>query len=49
MQKHQIGVAVVKKNGVIQQIGKSSIYLPKTNFCGERTKWYEDKPKKKEN
>lgn len=50
MQKQEMQFAVVKgRNGVIQQIGKSSVLVPKTNFKGDpdSIKWYEDKPKKK--
>lgn len=47
MQKQTIEFAVETKNGVFR-IGKSSILQPKTNFKGGSIKWYEDKPKKKE-
>ena len=46
MQKQTIQFAVESKNGVIQRIGKSSVYVPNTNFKGGSIKWYEDKPKK---
>lgn len=46
MQKQTIQFAVETKNGVVQRIGKSTIYQPKTNFKGGSIKWYEDKPKK---
>lgn len=46
MQTQTIEFATVVKNGVIQRIGRSSIYQPKTNFKGGSIKWYEDKPKK---
>ena len=49
MHKQTIQFAVESKNGVIQRIGRSSIYQPKTNFKGGSIKWYEDKPKKKTN
>lgn len=46
MQKQTIQFAVETKNGVVQRIGKSTIYQPKTNFKGGPIKWCEDKPKK---
>lgn len=46
MQKQEIQFAVETKNGVVQRIGKSTIYQPKTNFKGGSIKWYKDKPKK---
>ena len=46
MQKQTIQFAVESKDGVIQRIGRSSIYQPKTNYKGNGSKWYEDKPKK---
>jgi hypothetical protein len=46
--KQTVEFAVVTKNGVVQQIGKSSILQPQTNFKGGSIKWYEDKPKKKD-
>ena len=45
MQTQTIQFAVESKNGVIQRIGKSSVYVPNTNFKGSSIKWYEDKPK----
>ena len=47
MQTQTIQFATVTKNGVIEKVGKSTILQPKTNFKGGQTKWYEDKPKKK--
>ncbi len=46
MQSQTIQFAIESKSGVIQRIGKSSVYQPKTNFKGGSIKWYEDKPKK---
>lgn len=46
MNKQTIQFATVVKDGVIQKIGKSTIYQPKTNFKGGSVKWYEDKSKK---
>ena len=48
-QKHTVEFATVTKNEVVQQIGRSSILQPKTNFQGGSVKWYEDRPKKKSN
>lgn len=45
MQKLTIGVGTVTKNGVVQQVGRSVICQPKTNFSGGTINWYEDKPK----
>ena len=49
MQKQIVNFAVESKNGVVQTIGKSVIYQPKTQFKGGKIKWLEDKPKKKSN
>lgn len=49
MQTQTIEFAIVRKDGVIQKVGKSTITQPKTNFKGESTKWLEDKPKQKTN
>ena len=50
MQKQTVKFAVESKNGVVQTIGKSSIYQPRTQFVGGKgIKWLEDKPKKKSN
>lgn len=46
MQRQTIQFAVQTKGNVVQTIGKSLIYQPKTNYDGRKTKWYEDKPKK---
>ena len=38
---------VVKaRNGIVTNVGKSTVSVPKTNFGGGHIKWYEDKPKK---
>ena len=49
MQKQTIQFAVQSKDGVIEKVGKSIIYQPKTSYKGNETKWYVDKPKKKSN
>lgn len=46
MQKQTVEFATVVKNGVVERIGSSSVYVPKTNFKGGSIKLYEDKPKK---
>ena len=46
MKTQTMEFATVVKNGVVQQVGKSFVIVPKTNFNGGTTKWYEDKPKK---
>lgn len=45
MKTQTIQFATVTKNGVIQKVGKSTIYQPKVNYNGKGTKWYEDKKK----
>ena len=46
MQKVKADFAVRTKNGIVTDVGKSSVYMPKTNFGGGTISWYEDKPKK---
>lgn len=46
MKTQTIEFATVVKNGVVQQVGKSFVIVPKVNFKGETTNWYVDKPKK---
>lgn len=40
--KQKIEFAVVTKNNVVVQVGKSQIYQPKTNFKGGEIKWFDD-------
>lgn len=49
MKKQTVEFAVKKKKGVVQEVGKSVIVQPKTDFKGnsDSIKWYEDKPKQK--
>lgn len=47
MQKQTIEFAIVQKNGVVAQIGRSGIIQPKPNFKGGSIKWHPDKPKEK--
>ena len=42
MVKHEMQFAVVTKNNVVVQVGKSQIYQPKTNFKGGEIKWFDD-------
>ncbi|MBQ4521631.1 MAG: hypothetical protein IJA10_01595 [Lachnospiraceae bacterium] len=44
-QTQQIQFAVETKNGVVQSVGKSTVYQEKTNFQKKPIKWYEDKKK----
>lgn len=45
MKKQTIPFAVVKKDGIIRQIGKSSVPIPPIHFKGGHIKWYEDTKK----
>lgn len=45
MHKQTVQFATVVKNGVVERIGRSSVYV-QTNFKAGNIKWYEDKPKK---
>lgn len=47
MKAQTVEFAVVRKNGIITQIGRTGIVQPKPNFKGGSIKWYEDKPKAK--
>ena len=43
MQRRQmIQHAVVTQNKIVQKIGKSTIYIPKTNFNGKGINWLDD-------
>lgn len=35
MHKQTVQFATVVKNGVVERIGRSSVYVPKTNFRGQ--------------
>jgi len=39
--------ATVKRDGVIQTIGRSTLLTPVIKYDGRTTKWYEDKPKQR--
>ena len=34
--------AVTSKNGIIRNIGNSTIMQPKVQFCGKTMKWFDD-------
>lgn len=46
MQRTKADFAVKAKNGIVTNVGRSSVYMPKTNFGGGSIKWHEDEPKK---
>lgn len=46
MNKETVEFVTITKNGVVEQIGKSTITQPEINFKGGSVKWYQDKPKK---
>jgi len=46
MQRVQADFMIMAKNGIVTNVGRSSIQMPKTNFAGGSIKWYGDKPKK---
>lgn len=52
MRKVRADFAVETKNGVVTNVGKSVVTMPKTNFKGGNIKWFDDsklykKPKSK--
>lgn len=47
--KQMMQYAVVTQNGIVEKVGKSTIYQPKTNFKGGQINWYKDKLKQKHN
>jgi len=46
MHKQTVEFVTVVRSEVVERIGRSSVYIPKTNFKGGSIKWYEEKPKK---
>ena len=42
MVKQEMQFAVVTRNNVVVQVGKSQIYQPKSNFNGGEIKWFDD-------
>lgn len=47
--KQMIQHAVVTKNGIVQKVGKSTLYMPKTNYNGKGIKWFDDSKLLKKN
>lgn len=45
MQKQTSQFAVVTEKGSIKQVGRSTIWQPKTDYKGAGTKWYPEKYK----
>lgn len=48
MHRQTVVIAVETKNGEVQKLGGSAMIHPKLNFKGCSIKWYEDKPKVKQ-
>lgn len=42
MNKQTRQFAVETKNGVVQRVGRSTIYQPKTNYKGKGVRWFDD-------
>ena len=40
--RQQTTFAIVRENGIVKQVGKSTVLLPKTNYKGSGTKWFDD-------
>ena len=49
MKKQVNQFAVETKNGVVQRVGRSVIFTPKTNFQGGEIKFYDDSKLLKKN
>lgn len=49
MRTQTVEFATVRKDGVIQMVGRSTIIQKKVNYKGGQIKWLEDKPKQKTN
>ena len=49
MEKQTLQFATVTENGVVQRVGKSVLFTPKTNYKGGETKWYDDSKLPKKN
>lgn len=49
MQKQTTEFAVETKDGVVQRVGKSTIYQPKANPNTKGIKWFDDEKLLKEN
>lgn len=42
MDKQMVGFAIKTKNGIVSQIGRSTILQPKPQFKGGSVKWFDD-------
>lgn len=42
MNKQTTEFATVTEKGMVNQVGRSSILTPKTNYSGKGTKWFDD-------
>lgn len=42
MQTQTVEFAVETKSGVVENIGRSTILQPKTNYSGKGTQWFDD-------
>ena len=42
MQKQMAKFATVAKNGVVQKVGRSVIYQPKTTFNNKGIQWFDE-------
>lgn len=49
MQKTINQFAIVTKNGIVQKVGKSVIFTPKTNYQGGKMKYFDDSKLLKKN
>lgn len=47
MKRQTVEFEFKKQNRATANMGRATVYQPKTNFKGGSVKWYEDKPKKK--
>lgn len=43
--KQTITVAIESENGIVKNVGKTTLRLPKTPFKGGAITWYQDKQK----
>lgn len=47
--RQQTTFAIVRENGIVRQVGRSSVLLPKTNYRkGSGSKWFYDSRNLKE-
>lgn len=45
MKAQTIEFAVRSRGGVVEEVGKSTVFQPKAHYSGEPVKWHQDKPK----